>query len=75
MTAEEAVAFLRSSVTDERFMAHVLFVEGDKLTGKGLSTVPEDPDFAPDNLTVNTGTLICSPMAYRLFSAEAKQFM
>ena len=72
MTAEEAVAFLRSSVTDERFMAHVLFVEGDKLTGKGLSTVPEDPDFAPDNLSVNYGNIDLFPNGISAFFSGSK---
>ena len=72
MTAEEAAAFLRSSVSDERFMAHVLFVEGDKLTGEGLSTVPEDPDFAPDNLTVNYGNIDLFPNGISAFFSGSK---
>ena len=72
MTAEEAVAFLCSSVTDERFMAHVLFAEGDKLTGEGLSTVPEDPDFAPNNLSVNYGNIDLFPNGISAFFSGSK---
>ena len=72
MTAEEAVAFLCSSVTDERFIAHVLFAEGDKLTGEGLSTVSEDPDFAPDNLLVNYGNIDLFPNGISTFFSGSK---
>ena len=72
MTAEEAVEFLASSVTDESFMAHVLFVDNDRLTGAGMSTMPEDPDYAPDNLTVDYRNIDLFPDGISAFFNSSK---
>ena len=44
MTVEEAIDFVRNSITSSEIMAHILFLDGDELTGLSTSSRPSRPD-------------------------------
>ncbi|MDT3390009.1 MAG: response regulator [bacterium] len=44
MTAEEAIDFVRKSITSPEITAHILFADGQELTGLSSSSRPSRPD-------------------------------
>jgi len=53
MTAEEAIDFVRKSITSPEITAHILFADGQELTGLSSSSRPS----RPDDYTVTYGNI------------------